>query len=171
MKKRKIYLAAAMITLFVLASAGSLFAEATQTWRWAPHRVKFDLPKSFKVKMNNKDTFIAKGEHDVTIKIQTITAEDAKAAAENGYNSYTVVLDKQILQQRELSADASGLTRYMIYGTGKSSRTKSPAKFGIVGLKNPRTGVTLYARFWWFDKHNGTYGPATFKIANSFRSY
>lgn len=146
------------------------FSQEMKNWNWDSYKIKFQLPTDWVVKESSGTDFIAKGPDDVTIRIKPLTyIRDSKGAAKYGFDTYDVVLDRSIKSQSTLASGDSGLERYIIFGEGKSSATRSPIFCGVIGLKHPETGKTLYVRFWWFQRLNAKYSDLTYKIANSFK--
>ncbi len=146
------------------------FSQSMRNWTWRPYKVKFKMPYNWKAKKSTGYVFIAKGPNDVTMKIKPLSyIRTAKKAAEYGMKTYSVVKSKRVQRRRYLRS-AAGMTRYVIIGSGKSSRSRSPINFGVIGLKNSRTGKNLYVRFWWFKRQHSQMIRTLNKIAKSFKA-
>ena len=164
----------AIIAIFVMPQ--SLSAEKMVNWTWKRYKLKFKLPKSWKVTKNTNTTFIAKG-GGVVFKIGPFRDRSAtpKSTAQKALRTYTVIKNKRIMNQKSMRSKG-GLRKYLIFGKAKYALSRpagmrgKPVTFGIIGMINPNTVDALYVRTWWWaGKSNSSRNSSlTYKVANSF---
>ena len=123
----------------LLKPGGISIAAGWKNWTWKRYRIKFKLPRSWKVTKNNRNSFIAKGPGAV-MKIGPWRGRSATArsVATKALNSYSIIRNRRVLRRKTLRKGNSGLNRYMLYGkakyNGRGSSNGKPVRFGIVGM-------------------------------------
>jgi len=150
--------------------AVNVFAEGWQDWEWNDYSIDFSLPDSLSVTEASETRLVATDKKNFTMTVApwNDASLTEKQVAYKGYNNYTAITAKQILEEDSMG-DFNGFKGYYIYGYGKSSGKS--LYFVIVGLINPNSAANFYLTFAWWDKasQNAAFEQMAADIALTFK--
>lgn len=144
-----------------------------KSWNWPQYNVKFQLPVDMKILRSNASEFsLTSPNFSVYIVPWKDSSLSAKQVAYQAYKTYTVVSNKTVQAEGDISVDISesGFNGYMVFGKGWDTKAGRWLHYGLVGMASKEHENNFYIRYAWWDEPNTNayYEQLSESIAKTF---